>query len=164
MTLYTSDTKRTGVRTQKTALIYLAVAVFCAVFGAVYEVFSHGVISAFMVLAFLFPLLGGALPFFLIYKAGSARQACRRKAAKKRPAGARHASGNRPPLSSGIVARSLYHSGIISLTVGSIMTGILEIYGTTNGLTAAYWLAGAALMLSGIVTHLITVILRPNKV
>lgn len=156
--MYTSDTNRTGARTPKTALIYLVAAIFCAVFGAIYEIFSHGVISAFMVLAFLFPLLGGALPFFLIYKAGSARQARRRKTAKKRPAGARLTSGNRRPLSPGITSRSLYHSGIISLTVGSIMTGILEIYGTTNGLTAAYWLAGAALILSGIVTHLITVI------
>lgn len=44
----------------KTACAYLAVSAFCAVFGAVYEHFSHNVYSACMVFAFAFPLAGGS--------------------------------------------------------------------------------------------------------
>ena len=44
------------------SFIYLAAAVFCALFGAVYEIFSHGVFSFFMIYAFAFPLVLGAVP------------------------------------------------------------------------------------------------------
>ena len=47
----------------KTACVYLAVSAFCAVFGEVYEHFSHNVNSAYMVFAFAFPLAGAALCF-----------------------------------------------------------------------------------------------------
>ena len=43
--------------------VYLSVTVFSALFGAVYELFSHGVYSYCMIYAFAFPLLLGALPF-----------------------------------------------------------------------------------------------------
>ena len=41
---------------------YLTASVFCALFGAVYELFSHGVYSYWMIYAFAFPLLLGAIP------------------------------------------------------------------------------------------------------
>ena len=44
------------------ALIYLAAASLCAAFAAVYEHFSHGVYSPFMVFAFLIPFIGGFIP------------------------------------------------------------------------------------------------------
>ena len=74
-----------------------------------------------MIYAFLFPLAGGALPFLAI----SLFQ------------------GNYP----GFAARCLYHSGIATLTVGSIVKGILDIYGTTNLLTQWYWRVGGLLLL-----------------
>ena len=49
---------------------YAAVSAFMLLFGAVYEYFSHGVFSAFMVYAFLIPLLGGYLPFRLFRPPG----------------------------------------------------------------------------------------------
>ncbi|BAK97943.1 hypothetical protein OBV_07450 [Oscillibacter valericigenes Sjm18-20] len=45
---------------------YLTAAAFCGVFGFAYEQFNHGVYSNCMILFFLIPLLGGALPSFLL--------------------------------------------------------------------------------------------------
>ena len=42
--------------------VYLSVTVFSALFGAVYELFSHGVYSYCMIYAFAFPLLLGDIP------------------------------------------------------------------------------------------------------
>lgn len=122
--MYTSDTDISG-KALKTAFAYLLVSLFCALFGAVYERFSHGVYSFYMIYAFGFPLAGGTLPFLAI------------SLSRKRYPGA--------------VARNLYHSGIATLTVGSIVQGILDIYGTTNRLTGLYWIVGVILVVSGIV-------------
>ena len=103
----------------------MLVSLFCALFGAVYERFSHGVYSFYMIYAFVFPLAGGTLPFLAI------------SLFRKRYPGA--------------VARNLYHSGVATLTVGSIVQGVLAIYGTTNRLTGLYWIVGVILVVSGIV-------------
>lgn len=50
----------------KTGLQYFMAALFCALFGAVYELFSHSVFSYYMLYAFMIPLVGGALLFFLM--------------------------------------------------------------------------------------------------
>ena len=101
---------------------YLLAAVCCALFGAVYELFSHEVYSFFMIYAFAFPLLLGVIPFFLMYKHG------RRFPGK---------------------AADLVHAGVAALTVGSIMQGVLQIYGTSSPLTAVYWAAGVVLVSVG---------------
>ena len=65
--MYTSDNSRDlAVRI---SVNYLAAALFCALFGAVYEIFSHEVYSYPMIYAFAIPLAGGALPF-LAFAAG----------------------------------------------------------------------------------------------
>ena len=126
--MYTSDNSRDlAVRI---SVNYLAAALFCALFGAVYEIFSHEVYSYPMIYAFAIPLAGGALPF-LALAAGLVRRW-------------------RFP---GAVSRSLYHAGIAALTVGSILRGILEIYGTTSHLSKIYWLAGAGLLLAALVVY-----------
>ena len=122
--MYTSDNNNTR-RALKTAFVYLLISLFCALFGAVYEVFSHEVYSYYMLYAFAFPLAGGTLPFLAISLLR-----------KRYPE---------------IVARNLYHSGIATLTVGSIIQGVLEIYGTTNHLTGLYWLVGVILLFAGII-------------
>ena len=98
------------------AFRYLIVTILCAVFGAVYEIFSHGVYAFGMLYAFAFPLLGGLFPALLFLK-------------KRR----------RLP---GDATRLLWHFGISALTVGSLFSGALKIYGTTSQLTAVYWLVG----------------------
>lgn len=125
--MFTSDTKQNAA---KTAFNYLLISIFCALFGAVYERFSHEVYSYHMLYAFAFPLLGGVLPFFTI------------------------AMGYLKKIPSSL-ARSLYHGGIATLTVGSILCGVLYIYGTTNRLTAVYWAVGITLTAAGIILYLL---------
>ena len=122
--MYTSDTD-ISKRALKTAFIYLIISLFCALFGAVYEVFSHGVYSFYMIYAFAFPLVGGTFPFLAI------------SLFRKHYPDA--------------IARNIYHSGIATLTVGSIIQGVLDIYGTTNRLTGLYWIVGIIMLISGIV-------------
>ncbi len=116
------------MRASKTALGYLLCAILTALFGAVYERFSHEVYSYFMLYAFLIPLLGGALP----YLASSVARVPRR--------------------ATGIV-RAMHHCGIATLTIGSIVRGILDIYGTTNRLINAYWIAGLLLLAGAGLLH-----------
>ena len=111
---------------------YLLVTILCALFGAVYELFSHGVYAYGMLYGFAFPLVGGVLPALLLAQQGKA-------------------------LPSG-TARQLWHFGISSLTVGSLFSGALEIYGTSSPLTSVYWLAGGVCLL----LSLLTAFLLPN--
>jgi hypothetical protein len=125
--LYTSDKSVSERGYASVTGAYLLAALGCAIFGEVYELFSHEVWSCFMIGAFVLPLLLGALPFFLLRKSG-------------KPFPGR--------------AADLIHAGVAALTVGSLVQGVLEIYGTTNPLTAVYWIAGAALTAAGWLTAL----------
>ena len=108
------------------AFRYLLVTILCAVFGAVYELFSHGVYAPGMLYAFALPLTGGALPALLLTKYDASL-----------------------PCSP---AQQLWHFGISALTVGSLFSGALEIYGTSSRLANVYWLAGGACLLLATMT------------
>ena len=117
--MYTSDNiKEAGART---ALHYLFLTLITALFGAVYELFGHGVYSFYMIYAFAVPLAGGVPPF-LLAAAGRIRKC------------------------PGPLSRHFYRAGIVTLTLGCILQGVLEIYGTTNALIRIYWIAGAVLL------------------
>lgn len=111
----------------KTGFVYLFISMFCILFGAVYEYFSHEVYSYFMLYAFVFPLVGGALLFFGM-------------------AYCRVPMPNRGSC-------NLYHSGIAALTTGSLFEGVLEIYGTTNRLISIYWILGAVFILTALIWY-----------
>ena len=67
--MFTSDRKKAVEYAYKLfnyACICLTAAVFCALFGAVYEVFSHGVFSFYMIYAFAIPLCLGTFPLMII--------------------------------------------------------------------------------------------------
>ena len=102
-----------------TAKRFTAIAAFCLLFGAVYECFGHGVYSVFMLGAFIVPLLFGALPAWILSK----------RDARPRTA-----------------ARWLWYIGVALLTVGSILQGVVEIYGTTNRLIALFPVAAAVVL------------------
>ena len=123
--MYTSGINMQKTDAVKTSFVYLVASLVCVVFGAVYEYFSHEVYSEYMIYAFVFPLFGGTLPFLTIFLLGK-------------------------PMPKKIV-RGLYHCGVMTFTVGSIVKGILEIYGTTNRLTSIYWMAGAVLCIAALV-------------
>lgn len=125
--MYISDNKkRQAVRI---AGNYIAASLFCALFGAVYELFSHEVYSYSMIYAFAIPLAGGALPFLAV---------------------AMGHIGRFP----GRISRSLYHAAITTFTIGSIMKGVLEIYGTTSALLPVYWITGGLLIAGAVILNI----------
>lgn len=109
--------------------MYGVITIFCGVFGIVYEQYSHGVFSPFMGLLFLFPLLGGFFPFLILSS----------KRVKKLPS---------------TMSRYTYHSGLATLTTGSLLTGVFDIYGTTAPLVNVYWFVGSLFTVGGIVLYI----------
>lgn len=130
MILSISDTEKKCQEMKKTGFIYLLIALFCILFGAIYESFSHGVYSGYMIYAFVFPLAGGTLPFYAL--SFSQRQFFPER-----------------------LSLNLYHSGIAALTVGSIFQGVLEIYGTTNRLVRVYGMLGIFFVCAGLLSYFI---------
>lgn len=93
-------------------------AVLLALFGGVYEYFSYEVYSYFMIYAFAFPLVMGALVYsFLIF---------RKRIPDRR-------------------ALILWNSAIAAFAVGSGFQGVLDIYGTTNRLIIVYPITGSVM-------------------
>lgn len=105
------------------------------VFGFVYELFSHQVYSNFMVYAFAIPLIGGTLVYLALGLLQRVTYPC-------------------------TVARYLYHSGLAALTTGSIVRGILDIYGTTNSLIKWYTIVGFSLLIASFFVNAFYVITK----
>ncbi|MBR6114496.1 MAG: hypothetical protein IKQ10_04855 [Oscillospiraceae bacterium] len=106
------------------ALWQLGWTLFLAFFGAVYELFGHEVYSYYMIYAFALPLTLGVLPYVVL---------ARREA--------------RLPMR---FALQLWDSGVLTLAVGSVFKGVLDIFGTTNSLIAVYPAAGGLLLAAGL--------------
>ena len=113
----------------QTALNYLLFSIFCAIFGAIYELFSHEVYSFYMIYAFGFPLVWGVLPFLLIGRFCASPYPCS-------------------------LSRNFYHAGIATITVGSIVRGVLDIYGTSNVRIKTYWGVGIVLIVASVVVFI----------
>lgn len=119
--MYISGTENR--RLLRAAAVYLAAAVLCVVFNAVYTHFSYGERSGLMTLMFLFPLGGGVLPAVLLLLGGKARMVCR-------------------------AAFNLWNSGIAALVCGCLVHGVITISGRFSDYDIWYWLAGGALLLA----------------
>lgn len=106
----------------KRLYIYVAITLFCGLFSFVYEHFSHDVYSSYMVYLFAFPLVLGVLPqgLALLF----------------------------PKLGRGGPWQPVIHGfAVATLTVGSLLQGIVEIYGTSTRYITYYFAAGAVLLL-----------------
>lgn len=123
--------------------IFLGVTVFVGIFSAVYEHYAHGVRSKPMIFAFLYPLLMGMIPIIALAYLQSMK--------KVQYAGLLRAGIN------------LFYSGIATLTLGSISSGVVEIYGTTNHLIKYFYIAGCPLLLSGLVLTAIALVRDVNR-
>ena len=131
--MFISDTQTDKRHIAIIGFVYLLISLFCVLFGAIYEYFSHEVYSIYMIYAFVFPLAGGTLPFFALSLFG-----CRRLP--------------------GRLPRNLYNAGIATLTVGSVMEGVLEIFGTTNDMLQIYWFAGFGLAGTGLLLYVAAIL------
>lgn len=118
----------------KKSLIYLGISVFVFIFGQIYEYFSHGVYSSYMMFAFLIPFIGLFIPSLL----------------------------NNLILKRKIFDNATlpWKCGIATLTVGSIYKGILEIYGTSGTFEQVYLIIGSLLC---IIATIVLVTARVNK-
>ena len=103
----------------------MMIAIAVLVFGAIYEAFSFGVYSPYMIYAFCWFLVLGVLPFLRMHN-GFGRLVEHEKAS------------------------FCYHFGLATVTVGSLLKGILEIYGTTNRLMGIYWVVGGVFVAAGL--------------
>ena len=105
----------------KKTMQYVFLSLFIFVFAQIYEYFSHGVYSNYMLYAFLIPFLGLAVPSFLLHS-----------------------------LKKTLPANSCFpwQCGIATLTVGSIYKGILEIYGTNSYFEFPYLFLGVGLCIT----------------
>lgn len=115
----------------KTGMRYLTASIAIAVAAAVYGLFSHGVYSYFMTYAFMIPLIGGALPHLTA-------------ALKSEEAGS---SGWYERLAG---AGDVQLAIVATLTAGSILKGVLDIYGTTNRLLIAYPVMAAVILAAAV--------------
>ncbi len=115
---------------------YGIAGVLCLVFAFGYELFSHQVYSVYMICSPVFPFLGGMFIMLLLKKV-------------------------KAPFP-GDGARRAYAWGIATLTIGSIMNGVFEIYGSESELTSYYWLAGIFMIVAADLMYLFR-ILVPEK-
>lgn len=144
--MFTSDN-----RYLKTSFIYLIVSIVLMIAGAVYEHFSFGVYSYFMIYAFAIPLAGGALPFLAKYMRNirGAKSSSGSAAGVTAYSGAAEAtaySGAAAETAAAGHHEAIYHLALATLTAGSIVHGILAICGRPNSLTVIYLIAGLLLL------------------
>ena len=119
----------TSEKTLKTHLLgNLAGTVFLALFGAVYEMFSHGVYSYWMLYAFAIPLMLGVIPYTVLL--------IRRKFPQR-------------------TFLRLWSAAIAAFSVGCAFQGALEIYDTTNRLAIIYPIAGGLLLTAALASILL---------
>lgn len=97
-----------------------------AVFGMIYERFSHGVYSNYMIYAFFIPFVLSLMPAVI------------------------HRLTGRVRISD--TAKTLWDCGVAFLTVGCIFRGVLDIYGTSNAKLVLYPIIGAGLILAAIIS------------
>ena len=102
--MFTSEKNKKAVL--RTLIIYASLTVVTAIFGGIYEFFSHNVYSAHMVFAWAFVLFG-VIPYLLFFLLPI----------KRVPS---------------MLTACIYNFGVAMLTVRSIFIGVIDIYGTTN--------------------------------
>ena len=96
------------------AALYLGITLFIALFGIVYEQFSHNVHTFYMWFAWIWPLIFGFIPYLLFYLLPIQRVP-------------------------GVITESVYNFGVAMLTMRSIFKGVIIIYNTTSdGMVTAY--------------------------
>ena len=119
---------------KRNLFIYCGVVPFCALFGYIYETQAHGVLSWFMFLGFLVPLVLGLIPYLILVLTKTE---------------------NGP----NSIASNLYNAGVATLTVGCYFKGFLDIYGTTRDIhLIIYSAVGLTLLITGLVFYIISIV------
>jgi hypothetical protein len=114
----------------------MTAALFCVLFDRVYALYAHGVESAAMSLMFLYPLLGGAAMYVVLWHFD--------------PFGER--------VSYSRCFRNAYNAGLSTLTAASAMQGVMDIAGTSSPYTAVFVVCGAVLSAVALLGYVIGLI------
>ena len=138
VTLFCLDNNRKTIL--RNVLIYIGVVIFCIIFGIVYEFYSHGVVSNYMLFGFLFPLTLGLFPYFVLLVSKS----------------------NKGPSD---LTSCIYNAGVATLTVGSYFKGMLDIYGTTRDVyVVIYFALGIVLLVVGLFLYIISLVKSSGRI
>lgn len=135
MTLSLSANKETKLYLKKLARIYGIAAVVTLLFSTVYEYNSHGVYSLHMICLFLYPLIGGTVVFSFL-----------QIAIKK--------------VKLTWIVLALYQAALLTFMAGSLISGILEIYGTTSPYNVFFWYLGMGCTILCILSYFIEYIFK----
>ena len=109
------------MNTKKIVKIYMFTTLFCIAFNYVYSLFGHGVSSPYMTYAFVFSLVLGVVGFIVFGRLNL---------------------DNR-------IAFNLYNAGIATLTIGSILRGIIDIAGADTTYPVYYFFVGTVFVAIG---------------
>ena len=109
------------MNTKTTVKIYAFSTLFCIAFNYLYSLFGHGVSSPYMSYAFVFSLVLGIVGFIVFGWLNLENR----------------------------IAFNLYNAGIATLTVGSILRGIIDIAGADTTYPVFYFLVGTVLVAIG---------------
>ena len=102
---------------KKRLTIYIFFTIFTLIFGIIYEQYSHEVYSKYMMYAFLIPFIGLIISYiFKVFKINISK-----------------------------ISFDLLDMTIMTFTIGSIIKGVLEIYGTSSKYINCYLYAGIVL-------------------
>ena len=118
---------------RKTIWAYLILSVVAVVVDKIYGIFGHGVHSAAMTWMFLYPLLGGALFYFIIQRL------------------IKHIT----KFAGYWVFLNIHNSGIATLTLASLLKGIFEIADTNSPYLVYYYMTGGVFIAAGLIIMLI---------
>ncbi|MDR1801026.1 MAG: hypothetical protein LBQ95_04225 [Lachnospiraceae bacterium] len=118
-----TNTKANRKTLIKTVIVYLGISALCVIITNVYALFGHGIRSGFMDYMFLYPLAGIIIFVVLLLVFGNVSR----------------------------FASNLFHAGVATLTVGSLLSGIFVIAGSASSYTKYFYIIGSALCTLGII-------------
>ena len=114
-------------RIKKTIIIYILITIFTIIFDRVYAIFSHEVSSLNMNLMFLYPLIGGVVVYCFL------ERLCKNIKKDIR------------------FLFNIYNAGIATLTIGSLLKGIMDIAGTSSQYIIYYAIVGVLFIIISII-------------
>ena len=120
-------------------VLYLGITLFIALFGVVYEQFSHNVHTFYMWFAWIWPLIFGLVPYALFY----------------------FLPIKRVP---GVLTESAYNFGVAMLTARSIFKGVIIIYNTTSDvMVLVYTIIAIASLLLGVALYIVGLLINKKE-
>ena len=120
-------------------IAYLSITAFIALFGCVYEQFSHNVHTFYMWFAWIWVLGFGFVPYLLLYLLPI----------KQMP---------------GYLTECVYNFGVAMITFRSIYKGVIIIYNTTgDDMIMAYTVLAIIGLASGLVLYIIGLLLNKKQ-